>query len=228
MIPREILKKIRQIELRTVRGIHALALEASRKALLKVRWISRAMEHRQNGKDILFNREVDAVFAESTKPNLARTAANPAEHSGVCLRTIQCPPDLLRKFPTQPGPDGFIPDDRLLKFMSGGRLEQKGPAHFQPYFSRSSALIVSQGIPWWGFCSNSASRRSNSAACSGERSGSAQSSSAPNSVQICSTTWRFSSAGSRRICSMISIALMTAIYLPPPGRQAAFDSSLHP
>jgi hypothetical protein len=81
MIPREILKMIRQVEPRTQRGIHALALEASRKALLKVRRISRAMEHRQHGKDILFNREVDAVFAESTKPNLgcacARSNARP-------------------------------------------------------------------------------------------------------------------------------------------------------
>jgi hypothetical protein len=74
------------------------------------------------------------------------------------------------------------------------------------------------GIPSWGFASNSASLRSSSAACSGDKSP-VNSSPVPNSRQSCSTSSRFSASGKRRICSRISVLLTRTIYAFGHGAQ---------
>ena len=104
MIPREILKKIRQIELRTNRLVNETLAGCSLQSLLECRGVSRSVKHRQDGEGVLLDREVDAVFVEPAKTNLARATANFAEHFRACLRSIklaldraQASPEMFRK-----------------------------------------------------------------------------------------------------------------------------------
>ena len=90
------------------------------------------------------------------------------------------------------------------------RFENNLATHFQPNRCFISALTFSQGIPSCGLASNSATRRSSSAACSGERSGSCSSS--PMISQKSCASLILSSCGRAFAASSISVALMSVIY----------------
>jgi hypothetical protein len=207
MIPRRKLNNVRQIEIGTNRLVLGKLYPRSFQAPAKICGIARAVENGENRKDILLNCEVNAVFGKATQPNLSGVTTNLPEQTDIRLRPLKSYRDLEGKLSSQPGPLFFIPSDRFLKFTPRRRFENEVEAHFHPNRFFKSACTCSQGIPSRGFLSNSARRRSSSAACSLVKSGSIQPSSSPNSVQICSTTARFSSAFKPRICSMILISV---------------------
>ena len=97
--------------------------------------------------------------------------------------------------------------NKLLRSFGGRRESNHSvPFHFQPKRSLSSALTCSQGIPSCGLASNSARRRSSSAACSLVRSGSYPSP-ATISQNSCASLI-LSSCGRAFAASRISVAVM--------------------
>ncbi len=216
MIPRELLKKIRTIELRTNRIVTETLAGFSLQPAQEFRGVTRTMENRNDGKSTILDRKVNAVRLESFQTHALRPATNVAKHFRLHQRPFQNLNNFLGKFLSETGNLIFIPNDCLKKLGFRFRLEDKLKTHHQPKRCFISALTCSQGIPSWGFFSKSARRRSSSAICSGVKSGAIQPSSSPYSSHTFSTNARFSSVGIGRICSIKSVALMTAIY--------AFDS----
>jgi hypothetical protein len=101
--------------------------------------------------------------------------------------------------------DKMIPFDGILKFKPRFPVEDY-LAHFRFLsLSGSSAQTCSHGIPLSGLWLTRSARRSNSSICSGDK----PSSTSPNSSRILPVTSRRSFSGKRRICSKISVALMS-------------------
>ena len=159
MIPREILKKIRQIEIRTNRIVRASAAGARASARFTDRILATSKSNlTPNSACTVKRRERRAPAILSLTPGFS-----PVTHDLECLNRF----------------NGFPRTEKPLKRLSLVRLadtglkpgvnENRNPAadHFQPYFSFISAWICSNGIPSWGFFSESAIRRSSSTACSG-------------------------------------------------------------
>ncbi len=63
MIPRELLKKIRTIELRTNRIVTETLADFSFQPSPQFRRIPRAVENRQDGENIIFDRKVDGCIS---------------------------------------------------------------------------------------------------------------------------------------------------------------------
>ena len=101
---------------------------------------------------------------------------------------------------------------RFSKFLFRLRFNDHPKRHHlvRNRFSMS-AITSSSGRHRSGCASACAARRSNSAICSGVKSGSTHPSSSPYSCHTCSTNARFSSVGIGRICSMRSVAVMAGI-----------------
>jgi len=145
------------------------------------------------------------------------------EQFGVGVGAPQGPDGFQEKLPPKSWLLVLIPRNRLNEFCLGNRLKGDPKTHPQPNRLLTSAFTSPQGIPSFGLASNSAQRRSSSAACSGVRFSSARSSTSPNSFHICSTSSRFSAAGKPRKCCMISDPLMFLFY---PGLAAGAPSYL--
>ena len=75
MIPREILKKIRQIELRTNRIVSAMLVGFSFQPPPQFRRISRTVENRHDADKIFLNRKIDAVTVEDFHPGFVNGVA---------------------------------------------------------------------------------------------------------------------------------------------------------
>jgi hypothetical protein len=172
MIPREILKKIRQIELRANRIVTGGFFARLSKSLLEFGWITRGMENRNHCKYIILDREINGVFPELAKANLPRASANSLKMPRIGQRPLQREFYFQFKFSSKSGVLCFVPGDRLFKLQTCRGFEDDGEVHYQPKRLLRSASTCSQGIPSRGFFSNSARRRSNSATCSGVKSGS--------------------------------------------------------
>ena len=90
MIPREILKKIRQIELRTNRIVTETLAGFSFQPPPQFRRIPRAVKNgKDHDEDIVFDRKVNGVFLEPTQANSLRASANPLEKFGIGQRTLK-------------------------------------------------------------------------------------------------------------------------------------------
>jgi len=212
MIPREILKKIRQIKLRTNRIVTETLAGWSFQPSPQFRRIPRAVKNRQDGENIVFNRKVDGIFIEPAQTNSLCASANPLEKFRIGQRTLKRRFYLQFEFFSKSSALAFIPSNRLVEFQTRSRFENDRKAHFQPKRWLRSASTCSQGIPSRGFFSNSARRRSSSAACSGVKSGSN-----PSSMRS-SLIFRASSirSSSGRVFAALnnSVALME-LNLPP-------------
>jgi hypothetical protein len=208
MILREILKKIRQIELRTNPIVNETLAGFSLQPPEKFGGIPSAVKNGNDGKSTILDCKVDAVRLEPFQTNALRPTANLAKHFRLRLCSFQSLNNFLSEFLSEAGNLVFIPNYCLKKFSLRLWLENKLKTHYQPKRCFISALTCSQGIPLWGFFSKSARRRSSSAICSGVKSGSTHPSSSPYSSQTFSTNARFSSVGIDRICSMRSVALI--------------------
>ncbi len=172
MIPREILKKIRQIELRTNRIVTEALAGISFQPSPQFRRIPRAVENRQNGENIIFDRKIDGVFLEPPQANSLCASAHSLKKFRICQRTLKRRFHFQLEFFAEAGTLVFIPSNCLVEFQTRSRFENDRQAHCQPKRWLRSASICSQGIPSRGFFSNSARRRSSSAVCSGVKSGS--------------------------------------------------------
>ena len=190
---------------------------ASLQPLTQFRRISRTVENRNDGKDIILDCKIKAVRLESFQADSLCPTSNLAKDFRLGLRTLQGLDDFLGKFFSKAWNLVLVPYDGLEEFKFRFGPEAKLEIHHQPKRSRISALTCSHGIPLWGFFSKSARRRSSSAVCSGVKSGFPHPSSSPYSSKTRSTNARFSSVGIGRICSMSSVALMSSIY-PVVGR----------
>jgi len=199
----------------------AVGTSASRssKPSAKCGGVPRAMKNGNNGKNVILGGEVYAVCFESFQAYFPCPATNLAKNIRLGTSTFQHLIDLPGKFFAQTRTFILIPGNGLREFSPGGGLKNERAVHHQPKRRRISALTCSNGTPARGFFSKSASRRSNSAACSGVNS----SSKSPNSSQTFSATSYCSAGGSRRICSNISDALMTLIYPVGASVQAEFS-----
>lgn len=207
MPPREILKKIRHIELRTTCIVIKTPAGFSFQSPEKLSRIPCAMKNGNDGKGTILDREVNTVRLESFQANALCPTANFAKHFRLRHRAFQRLDNFLGKLLSETWVLSFIPNNCFKKFGFRFGFEDKLKIHHQPKRCFISALTCSQGIPSWGFFSKSARRRSSSAICSGVNSGSIQPSSSPYSSQTFSTNARFSSVGIDRICSIKSVAL---------------------
>src|SRR5690348_1174147 len=210
MIPREILKKIRQIEIRTNRLVTENPAGVSLQVPLQFCRIARGVKNREHSKDIVLDREVDAVFLESTQTNFPGASAHSLKMFRISQRPFERKFQFQFEFASEFRTLVFIPRDCFVKFQTRSRFENDRKAHCQPKRLLRSASTCSQGMPARGFFSNSARRRSNSAACSGDKSGSNPSSKRA-SLSFCASSIR--SASGRAFAALNnSVALMVLIY----------------
>jgi len=207
MIPREILKKIRQIELRTNRLVTETLADASFQPPAQFRRIPSAVENGNHVDGIQFNRIIDAVFTKSLESCLVSGWRDETKSFRGFQYLLESGVNFDSEFFPQAGTLFFIPRCRAFKFQSGERRENDSAFHALRLFRRSwsSACTVSHGMPRSGCCRSSSARRSNSASCSGVGSSS-------NLSRSCSKTSRCSSTGSLSTCSKIWAARMAAIY----------------
>ena len=180
--------------------------------------IPRTVKNCQYREAIILDAKVNGLSFESFQSNLPCPATHFAKPLRLVLSSLQCLINLLGKSLSKPRPLLLIPGNRSGKFRPGGRLKNDHLVHHQPKRRRISALTFSRGIPARGACSKSASRRSNSAACSGVNSDSTS----PSPAQTFSAMSYCSSGGNRRICSKMSDALMSLIYRVKASAQAEF------
>ena len=223
MIPREILKKIRQIEIRTNRIVTESFAGVLLQPAVQYCRIPRAVENRQDGKSIVFDGKVNVVFGEPAQPNLLRPATHLLKKFRVGLCSLQRNLHLQGKLASETRLFTFIPCNRLNQFSASRRFENERKSHFQPKRLLRSASTCSQGIPSCGFFSKSARRRSSSAACSGVKSGSYPSSTTMSQKSCASLI--LSACGSAFAALRISLALMPIIYRIGSFAQAGFSPS---
>ncbi len=219
MIPREILNKIRQIELRTNRLASATLDDASTHPFPKFGGVLTTVP---NGNDFDF-----LVFRIHRKINRVRPVkdsrlSRQTPHQGKPLRffgqdlkqgidySVETLADTRFLF--------VIPLHRLAPFLFSRGLGNDSKRHFRPENRcRISVKIRSAGFPRPGCFNASSARRSSSAICPGESSVSASA----NSLRIRSKTSRCSAAVSLRNCSTTSVALMPGNYRISPHRQSS-------
>ncbi len=205
MIPREILKKIRQIKIRTNCVVTETLAGASLQPPAQLRRIPRV---RPDGNDFYFgvrfvDNEINRVRpAVNTRLAAFATGFGKSKWLGSNRRN-HC-----IHFKGESNPEScsliFMPSHGFPKFKRGFEVMDDPKTHFL-YLASVSSRSCSHGMPRPGFFSASSARRSSSAICSGV-SVSSKSSSANS--RICSKASRRSSNGSLQNCSTTCAALM--------------------
>jgi len=202
MIPREILKKIRQIEIRTNRIAIRKIVSGSFQPLAQLHRITRTMKDRNDANKVLLNSKKDTVLLENVDSGPTDFFANCFKSFRICKDALKSRMNLSFKAVAQSSLLRFIPDDRIFKFKPRLRIKNYFAGHERDLIrSFNSARTVSHGIPLEELRRNSSPRRSNSAICSGVSSSS-------NLPRNCSNTSRWSATGSLSICSRTWAALM--------------------
>jgi len=172
MIPREILKKIRQIEIRANRVATETLAGASFQPPAQFRWISRTVPDSYH-----FDFGVRFIDYEVNR-------VRPAKHSRLaCFATSFGETKRLGSnrcnyrihFKDEPNAKSFglplIPCHCFPKFKRGLGVMDDPKHHFR-YLANVSSRSCSQEMPRPGFWRASSARRSSSAICSGVKSGS--------------------------------------------------------
>jgi hypothetical protein len=203
MIPREILKKIRQIELRTNRIVTETPAGLSFQPSPQ---FGGALIFLPDGHDFhqMFffkNRKVNRIWpTDDFCPVSGRRGFSVAKRIGNYL------PKIIVKHHGEASANSrlaqFIPIARCAHLFADVSLDDEAESHFfTPYRANISARKVSHGMPRSGCARASAARRSSSAICSGVSWGS-------KSSRSCSKTSYCSSNGNSRIFSKTCVALM--------------------
>src|SRR5580704_10634937 len=162
MISREIFERIRQTKVRGSRLTTEMFPGFSFQPSAQLVGVSQTVRNRNNGKDIVFDREVNAISLESFQTYFAGPAAKLAKNLRLDEGAFQHLKNFPGKFLSQAGAFTVVPSYGLKELLFCGRLENKLQTHSQPKRCRISALTCSKGKPPLGFFSNSASRRSSS------------------------------------------------------------------
>ncbi len=219
MIPREILKKIRQIEIHANR----IVTESAARGFVRIPTGFRPKAQGCEERATLGHRRTNT-------PNRNAVAAIPISSAarGICHNPVGVDDNLI---PFTQGSSCVATlgwrTQSLWDCSNALRLDLR-PEPRTIYLRRCanrssiSAKTCSAGIPDRGFFRNSSSRRLSSASCSGVKSGSYASSSSWNSFQRLSKTCCLSLAGSGRISSIISGTVMAAIYAVSSRAQRFF------
>lgn len=224
MIPREILKKIRQIELRTNRLVSELVVLESFQSSSQFSRVARSVEYSYHADKIRLDVEKDAVALEGLEPGLADGFANELKPTRVL---IDAPKDGINfglELVTESGPLLVIPVGGFVVFPPSFGTEDYFSAHERrrPRRALRSARMVSQPMPVSG-CRRSCSARASHLAISS--AGNSSWRLEKNSLMP-RMTLRRSAALRRRKCVRISVALTPKLYSPNPNRQAATCSAL--
>jgi hypothetical protein len=207
---RENSKNDRAKQVRPARILAGIRSAFSSQPTPKLLRITRTVEYRQNGECSVCDRKVYVVAGKPLQTNLPSLSANPWETFRISLRALQSTIYFKTELFAQTGALLFVPSSRLGQFIPCSGLENELKAHFQPKRCFISALTCSQGIPSSGLASNSAIRRSSSAASSGVKSGSYPSSTMISQKSCASLI--LSSLGSAFAASRISVAFIPVIY----------------
>ena len=220
MIPREILKKIRQIEIRTNRIVtETLAGRLFQPPAQLVR-VPRAMPDRQDFDFVMVRIycEINGVWPRSGQLGFSRLSRCSRKSSRITRQALEKNLECIIKPQTEPRFLSLVPVYSLIPFAFGCSIRNDPECHF---LARIRFLISAEtsaiGVPRPGCLSASSARRSSSATCSGVKSSS-------NLSRRCSKTSRCSSNGSFSICSKTWAALMPAIYTLDGRAQAAFPA----
>jgi hypothetical protein len=222
MIPREIVKKIRQIELRTNRIVNETLAGELLQSPAQCGGISCPMKNRNHDQlgPTLQNREVNGVRPAQHFDFLS---CRPREGklSWIFSRFGKCRVNFACKSSADPACLGIVPCYCFFKFCFGLSIKNDAESHSLARYRFSiSAKTSSIGRQRSGWALASAARRSSSAICSGVKSGSIPSS-RRLSVSRCANSIR-SASGSAFAALNNSIALMAASYSCESALQAAF------
>src|ERR1700689_4082237 len=101
MIPREIIKKIRQIEIRTNRLVSGTRAAVSFQPTAKLGRVACSMENRENSECVVLNGKIDAILGKAAEVDLARAASNSAKKLGACLCSFESREEFQRKLTPQ-------------------------------------------------------------------------------------------------------------------------------
>ncbi len=168
---------------------------------------------------LLVDGEIDRVRPRSWQLGLVHQTSDSQEAFGVMRQSSQEGLEIVVEAPPDAGLLTLIPVNGLVSLPLGVGLSDDPECHLR---ARRRCLMAaetsSMGVPRPGCLSASSARRSSSTACSGVNS----SAPSPNSCRTCSTTSYCSPGGRRRICSMISDALMRGNYSRRADRQGGF------
>ena len=210
MIPRDILKKIRQIELRTNRIVTATLAGFSFQPSPQLRRIPRAVPDGKNFDFKMFDvdGELNRVRPRFGHFGFPRQRRRQSKSFGVLSQSLEKRLKFIIKPPADASFTFFIPVHGIIPFPLGFGLRNDFERHL---LARRRFLISaetsSMGVPRPGCLSASSARRSSSTICSGVSSSS-------NRSRSCSKTSRCSSNGSWSSCSKTWawLALMGLIY----------------
>ena len=167
------------------------------------RWVTGRVKYRNHADEARLDVEINAILLEGLDPCLAGCPANETKTPRILNDSPQDSVHFGLEPVTKPAPLIVIPADCLFKFEPRLGIEDYFPRHARLFSRRplSSARIVSQRTPVSGWWRSRSARSSNFAICPGVKPPSISS-------RISSASLRFSSIGSRRNCSRISVALM--------------------
>ena len=221
MIPRELLKKIRQITLCTNRVVNEAAASTSLQPSLQFFRVPRIMPE---GADDHFgsfplDHKEDRIWPGYWKSRFAGQPAYQTKAFRIPANNLEEGVQVTGKSLPQPWLSPVVEMNRLDEFLFSFRLNDSPKTHSLARNRFSMSATTSSSGRHSSGCANARSaRRSSSATCSGVSSGS-------NSSRRRSKTWYCSSNGSLWICSRTWSALMAEIYSPETPRQAAFSPS---
>src|SRR5579863_4807173 len=159
MIPREILKKIRQIEIRTN---HIVPVSPAGLELLQV---AAGMEDRQNHDAFRLNEKVNHK-REAADDSAANFSPHPGEPFGLVGDLLKVILDSGAKLSPQAFTLAFIPGNRIVEFVSSDATKNEAAAHLR-YFASSLVLTSPKEITSLGRSRCSWRRRSMSSASPG-------------------------------------------------------------
>jgi hypothetical protein len=224
MIPREIQKKIQQIELRTNRLASRTRHGSLLEPVAKFGRVLASMPDSDNYdlRGFQLNGKIYRVWPTQDF-GFSCSAAGARKPLRLLTNRFENIADFAGEFLAKSWLAPVVKINRLDKFLFSLFFDDRPKCH-RPVrnFLSMSAITSSNGRHRSGCAKARSARRSSSAA------GSGVSSSLTNSSRICSKTARCSSAESLRNCSTTSVALMPGDYRNPQRRQSSHWSQVKP
>jgi len=223
MIPREILKKIRLLELRTngiVNETLVGKLPYSPKQLIR---ISCPMPDSQDFDVTMGSIDCEVYRIRPWRRHFGLVGQPRRQKKTLRIfgQTLQKDSKSVVESQSNTLVAIFVPTDGLVPVPFCVRIRNDLKRHFLAKRRWISAETSSMGVPRPGFLNASSARRSSSAICSSVRS----SSKSPNSCHTKSAISCCSASGKLRICSRISALLMPLIYRTGGLAQARFSAA---
>ena len=215
MISREILKKIRQIEIRTNRLVTESLATFSLQPPMQFGGIPGAMENGNDANETGLNGKINVVTIKNFHPCFTNRFANKRKPFGVLKNSSKNSVNFRLKPFSQAHLLNFIPENSIFELQPCFRVKNYFAGHARRCAIRpfSSARTFSQVTPSSGLQRSHSARCSNRATISGGNS-------SLNSASINWTSSHCSEKGIRRNCSRISVALMP-IKLTSPNHFAS-------